>query len=49
MSRRDLRPSPSPMLAGASPDARLVSPWLGGFTPRSAGSSELLDDKFVSI
>ncbi|KAJ0981770.1 hypothetical protein J5N97_010025 [Dioscorea zingiberensis] len=30
--------SPSPMLAGASPDARLVSPWLGGNTPRSAAS-----------
>ncbi|KAJ0981740.1 hypothetical protein J5N97_009995 [Dioscorea zingiberensis] len=27
-----------PMLAGASPDARLVSPWLGGNTPRSAAS-----------
>ncbi|GKB33770.1 hypothetical protein Tco_0873171, partial [Tanacetum coccineum] len=23
------QPSPSPMLVGASPDARLVSPWLG--------------------
>ncbi|CAL9117357.1 unnamed protein product [Musa textilis] len=32
------RPSPSPLLAGASPDARLVSPWLGGNTPRSAVS-----------
>ena len=29
----------SPMLAAASPDARLVSPWLGGNTPRSAGKS----------
>ncbi|KAG1326825.1 pre-mRNA-splicing factor ATP-dependent RNA helicase DEAH7 [Cocos nucifera] len=38
MSRRDLRPSQSPMLAGASPDVLLVSPWLGGFTPRSAAS-----------
>lgn len=28
----------SPMLAAASPDARLVSPWLGGSTPRSAAS-----------
>ncbi|KAG2645582.1 hypothetical protein PVAP13_2KG431815 [Panicum virgatum] len=28
----------SPMLAAASPDARLVSPWLGGNTPRSAAS-----------
>uniref|UniRef100_A0A0E0LL37 RNA helicase n=1 Tax=Oryza punctata TaxID=4537 RepID=A0A0E0LL37_ORYPU len=31
-------PSPSPMLAAASPDARLVSPWLGGNTPRYAAS-----------
>jgi hypothetical protein len=30
-------PSRSPMLGAASPDARLVSPWLGGNTPRSAG------------
>lgn len=29
----------SPMLAAASPDARLVSPWLGGNTPRSAGKA----------
>ncbi|GAB4840590.1 hypothetical protein Ancab_021362 [Ancistrocladus abbreviatus] len=29
--------SPSPMLVGASPDARLVSPWLGAQTPRSTG------------
>ncbi|XP_072951329.1 pre-mRNA-splicing factor ATP-dependent RNA helicase DEAH7-like isoform X2 [Typha angustifolia] len=36
-SRRH-HPSPSPMLAAASPDARLVSPWLGGHTPRSAVS-----------
>ncbi|KAJ3693896.1 hypothetical protein LUZ60_009376 [Juncus effusus] len=41
---RDNRPSssrrhdPSPMLAAASPDARLVSPWLGGHTPRSTPS-----------
>lgn len=33
-SRRH-KPSPSPMLVGASPDARLVSPWLGGHTPHS--------------
>nr|CAD1819131.1 unnamed protein product [Ananas comosus var. bracteatus] len=32
------RPSPSPMLVAASPDARLVSPWLGGQTPRSGAS-----------
>ncbi|KZV44090.1 hypothetical protein F511_10761 [Dorcoceras hygrometricum] len=29
------KPSPSPMLVRASPDARLVSPWLGGRTPNS--------------
>ncbi|XP_059657706.1 pre-mRNA-splicing factor ATP-dependent RNA helicase DEAH7-like isoform X2 [Cornus florida] len=33
-SRRH-QPSPSPMFLGASPDARLVSPWLGGHTPNS--------------
>lgn len=32
------QPMQSPMLAAASPDARLVSPWLGGSTPRSAAS-----------
>ncbi|KAL6186353.1 hypothetical protein ACLB2K_042473 [Fragaria x ananassa] len=32
---RHHQPSRSPMLLGASPDARLVSPWLGGTTPRS--------------
>ncbi|WOL06217.1 pre-mRNA-splicing factor ATP-dependent RNA helicase DEAH7 [Canna indica] len=37
MSHRH-RPSPSPMLVGASPDARLVSPWLGSNTPRSTVS-----------
>lgn len=36
-SSRHHQPSPSPMLVGASPDARLVSPWLGGTTPQSAG------------
>ncbi|KAK9104172.1 hypothetical protein Scep_021016 [Stephania cephalantha] len=36
---RDHRPSPSPMLIGASPDARLVSPWSGGGTPHSTGLS----------
>ncbi|KAL8550687.1 hypothetical protein ACS0TY_009191 [Phlomoides rotata] len=30
---------PSPMLVGASPDARLVSPWLGGRTPNSSAAS----------
>ncbi|XP_042519990.1 pre-mRNA-splicing factor ATP-dependent RNA helicase DEAH7 [Macadamia integrifolia] len=34
---RQHRPSPSPMLVGTSPDARLVSPWLGGHTPHSSG------------
>ncbi|KAG0465507.1 hypothetical protein HPP92_019671, partial [Vanilla planifolia] len=34
-SHRTRYPSRSPMLAGASPDARLVSPYLGGQTPRS--------------
>lgn len=34
---RHHQPSPSPMLVGASPDVRLVSPWLGGQTPLSAG------------
>ncbi|XP_010248953.1 PREDICTED: pre-mRNA-splicing factor ATP-dependent RNA helicase DEAH7 [Nelumbo nucifera] len=38
-SDRYHQPSPSPMLVGASPDVRLVSPWLGGHTPRSAGHS----------
>ncbi|PAN14104.1 hypothetical protein PAHAL_2G384100 [Panicum hallii] len=36
-SRRQ-HPTRSPMLAAASPDARLLSPWLGGNTPRSAAS-----------
>ncbi|KAJ9167576.1 hypothetical protein P3X46_019198 [Hevea brasiliensis] len=31
--------SPSPMFVGASPDARLVSPWLGSHTPSSIGST----------
>ncbi|XP_042025035.1 pre-mRNA-splicing factor ATP-dependent RNA helicase DEAH7-like [Salvia splendens] len=38
-SSRHYRPSPSPMLVGASPDARLVSPWLGGRTPNSSAAS----------
>ncbi|GLJ24442.1 hypothetical protein SUGI_0466750 [Cryptomeria japonica] len=33
-------PMPSPMLVGASPDLRLVSPWLGGDTPCAPGSAE---------
>ncbi|XP_015894382.1 pre-mRNA-splicing factor ATP-dependent RNA helicase DEAH7 [Ziziphus jujuba] len=36
---RRYQPSPSPMLIGASPDARLVSPWLGGHTSQSTGSN----------
>lgn len=36
-SSRRHQPSPSPMLVGASPDARLLSPWLGGHTPHSSG------------
>lgn len=35
-SRRQHQPSPSPMFVGASPDARLVSPWTGGHTPQSS-------------
>ncbi|KAK6270419.1 hypothetical protein POUND7_007524 [Theobroma cacao] len=38
-SNRRHQPSPSPMFVGASPDARLVSPWMGDRTPRSAGTS----------
>ncbi|GKF45571.1 hypothetical protein Tco_0135373, partial [Tanacetum coccineum] len=38
LSSRHYQPSPSPMLVGASPDARLVSPWLGGNTPGYAAS-----------
>ncbi|WCJ19134.1 RNA helicase family protein [Euphorbia peplus] len=37
--RQQSRPS-TPLFVGASPDARLVSPWLGGHTPSSAGSSQ---------
>ncbi|XP_054806041.1 pre-mRNA-splicing factor ATP-dependent RNA helicase DEAH7 [Prosopis cineraria] len=33
------QPSPSPMFVGASPDARLVSPWLGGHTSHSSFAS----------
>ncbi|KAG5237314.1 pre-mRNA-splicing factor ATP-dependent RNA helicase [Salix suchowensis] len=38
-SSRRHQPSPSPMFLGASPDARLVSPWMGGQTPRSCASA----------
>lgn len=37
-SHRRHQPSPSPILFGTSPDARLVSPWFGGNTPRSTVS-----------
>ncbi|KAK4790198.1 hypothetical protein SAY86_017502 [Trapa natans] len=33
-TKRRHQPLPSPMLVGASPDARLVSPWSDGHTPR---------------
>ncbi|KAI3452603.1 hypothetical protein Pfo_009267 [Paulownia fortunei] len=35
-SSRHHQQFPSPMFVGASPDARLVSPWLGGRTPNSS-------------
>ncbi|XP_027088374.1 pre-mRNA-splicing factor ATP-dependent RNA helicase DEAH7 isoform X1 [Coffea arabica] len=35
-SSRRHQPSPSPMFVGASPDARLASPWLGGHTPTAS-------------
>ncbi|GJY64314.1 pre-mRNA-splicing factor ATP-dependent RNA helicase DEAH7 [Tanacetum coccineum] len=38
-SSRHYQPSPSPMLVGASPDARLVSPWLGGSTQSGYAAS----------
>ncbi|KAK8965643.1 hypothetical protein KSP40_PGU010533 [Platanthera guangdongensis] len=38
VSHRPQYASPSPMLAGASPDTRLVSPYLGGQTPHAATS-----------
>ncbi|XP_045799876.1 pre-mRNA-splicing factor ATP-dependent RNA helicase DEAH7-like [Trifolium pratense] len=37
-SSRRHQPSPSPMFVGASPDVRLVSPWLGGHTNSSYNS-----------
>lgn len=40
-SSRRHQPSPSPMFVGTSPDARLVSPWLGGQTPHAAGKNLL--------
>ncbi|KAL6969289.1 RNA helicase [Sarracenia purpurea var. burkii] len=40
---RHHQPSPSPMFIGASPDARLVSPWLGGHTPQSGVTSSPWD------
>ncbi|KAI4331886.1 hypothetical protein L6164_016837 [Bauhinia variegata] len=47
-SSRRYQPSPSPMFLGASPDARLVSPWLGGNTPRSSFTSSSPWDQFSS-
>ncbi|XP_050235507.1 pre-mRNA-splicing factor ATP-dependent RNA helicase DEAH7 isoform X2 [Mercurialis annua] len=38
-SSRRSQPSRSPMYVGASPDVRLVSPWLGGHTSSSTGSA----------
>ncbi|XP_020526384.1 pre-mRNA-splicing factor ATP-dependent RNA helicase DEAH7 isoform X2 [Amborella trichopoda] len=40
---RNHLPAHSPMLAGASPDARLVSPWLGGHTPYTSVSASPWD------
>ncbi|KVH97857.1 DNA/RNA helicase, DEAD/DEAH box type, N-terminal [Cynara cardunculus var. scolymus] len=42
-SSRHHQPSPSPMLLGASPDARLVSPWLGSNTPQSGHAASPWD------
>ncbi|KAL3818680.1 hypothetical protein ACJIZ3_004585 [Penstemon smallii] len=42
-SSRNHYPSPSPMLVRASPDARLVSPWLGGRTPSSDAAASPWD------
>uniref|UniRef100_A0A3Q7J8G6 Uncharacterized protein n=1 Tax=Solanum lycopersicum TaxID=4081 RepID=A0A3Q7J8G6_SOLLC len=36
-SSRRYEPSPLPKFLGASPDSRLVFPWLGDHTPHSAG------------
>lgn len=40
------QPSPSPMLIGASPDARLVSPWFDGRSQHSTGNY-LYDNAFL--
>ncbi|KAB1995173.1 hypothetical protein ES319_D13G143800v1 [Gossypium barbadense] len=42
-SSRRYQPSPAPMFLGASPDARLVSPWMGDRTPRSTVSASPWD------
>ncbi|KAK1370568.1 hypothetical protein POM88_036660 [Heracleum sosnowskyi] len=42
-SSRRHRPSPSPMLLGASPDVRLVSPWLGGHSSYSSAAASPWD------
>lgn len=39
-SRDRHQPSPSPMFVGASTDARLVSPWMGGNTPTGIGFNQ---------
>ncbi|KAH1032320.1 hypothetical protein J1N35_044494 [Gossypium stocksii] len=42
-SSRRHQPSPAPMFLGASPDARLVSPWMGDRTPHSTVSASPWD------
>ncbi|KAG9144614.1 hypothetical protein Leryth_010816 [Lithospermum erythrorhizon] len=42
-SSRHQQPSRSPMFIGASPDARLVSPWLGGHSPHPSGGASPWD------
>lgn len=42
-SSRRQQPSPSPMFLGASPDARLVSPWLGENSPHLSGGASPWD------
>ncbi|KAL1803612.1 hypothetical protein ACET3Z_032259 [Daucus carota] len=42
-SSRRHQPSPAPMLLGASPDVRLVSPWLGGHSSYSSGAASPWD------
>ncbi|KAF3665679.1 hypothetical protein FXO38_09456 [Capsicum annuum] len=42
-SSKRYEPSPSPKFLGASPDSRLVSPWLGDHTPHSSGAASPWD------